>query len=69
MSDTKPLSAFWRYAEAADFLGITPGTLRRKVMYHAVPFARPFGKKGRVLFDPADLEAFVEASKVPALTE
>ena len=64
MDTTKSLSELWRYPQAAKYLGITPGTLRRKVMLHQIPFMRPFGRKGRILFDPDDLHEFVEASRV-----
>lgn len=64
MSDTKCICELWRYPQAAAFLGIAPATLRRKVMERAVPFYRPFGNKGRVLFDPEDLRAFVLRSRV-----
>jgi excisionase family DNA binding protein len=68
-NDTKSLSALWRYPDAARYLGISPATLRRKVMEAAVPFYRPFGKHGRVLFDPDDLRNFVQASRVAPITE
>jgi hypothetical protein len=64
MDDLKTLSSMWRYPEAASFLGVSPATLRRKVMLRKVPFMRPFGFKGRILFDPEDLVAFVKASRV-----
>ena len=69
MSDeTKSLSTLWRYPDAARYLGISPATLRRKVMCQEVPFMRPFGMHGRVLFDPEDLRAFVRASRVSPLS-
>jgi excisionase family DNA binding protein len=64
MSNAKNLSELWQYAEAAQYLNITAGTLRRKVMLRQVPFYRPFGKHGRILFDPDDLREFVKASRV-----
>ena len=65
MSDNnESISTLWRYPQAAAYLGISPGTLRRKVMLSEVPFLRPFGKGGRVLFSPADLEKFVMAHRV-----
>lgn len=66
MSDAKAVCEMWRYPAAARYLGIAETTLRRKVMELEVPFYRPFGLKGRVLFSPRDLEEFVQASKVPA---
>ena len=59
-----PLSSFWRYGEAASYLGISPQHLRRKVMLHEVPHLKPFGRHGRVLFDPDDLAESVRASRV-----
>lgn len=68
-TETKRLATMWRYPDAARYLGISPATLRRKVMERAVPFYRPFGLKGRVLFDPDDLVAFVRQHRVPTLAE
>lgn len=68
-TENKPLSSLWRYPDAARFLGIAPATLRRKVMDREVPFYRPFGLKGRVLFDPDDLAAMVRATRVPTIRE
>jgi hypothetical protein len=64
VSEEKRLSNMLRYPAAAEFLGISPATLRRKVMLHQVPFMRPFGFKGRVLFDPLRLEEFAKQSAV-----
>jgi excisionase family DNA binding protein len=61
---TKSIHDLWGYREAAEFLHITPGTLRRRVMERSLPFYRPFGKGSRVLFDPDDLAIFVQASRV-----
>ena len=47
--------------EAAEILGISPFSLRGKVLRREVPFVK-IGR--RTLFDPADLHAFIEASKV-----
>ncbi len=48
--------------DAAAMLGISPYSLRGKVLRREVPFVK-IGR--RVLFDPADLRAFIEAAKVP----
>lgn len=47
--------------EAAELLGISPFSLRGKVLRREVPFIK-IGR--RTLFDPADLAAFIEAAKV-----
>jgi excisionase family DNA binding protein len=47
--------------EAAELLGISPFSLRGKVLRREVPFVK-IGR--RTLFDPADLAKFIEASKV-----
>jgi excisionase family DNA binding protein len=47
--------------EAAEILGISPFSLRGKVLRREVPFVK-IGR--RTLFDPVDLHAFIEASKV-----
>jgi excisionase family DNA binding protein len=47
--------------EAAEILGISPFSLRGKVLRREVPFVK-IGR--RTLFDPADLRAFIEARKV-----
>ena len=55
----------WTYDEAARYLRIRPDSLRRKVMLGQVPAHRPFGKRGRVLFDPDELREFIRNSAVP----
>ena len=52
------------YDEAAKVLRISPATLRKKVMERSVPFIKLFGRKGRVLFSPEDLGAFLKSKKV-----
>lgn len=47
--------------EAAELLGISPFSLRGKVLRKEVPHVK-IGR--RTLFDPADLRAFIEAAKV-----
>ena len=53
-----------RYREAAEFLGISPLTLRRKVSERRLPFIKPFGPNGPVLFDPSDLHEFLRKNRV-----
>ncbi len=52
------------YTEAAQILRLSPATLRKKVMERSVPFIKLFGRKGRVLFERAALERFIESKKV-----
>lgn len=59
MNELTNVNGFWRYREAARFLSITEGVLRKKVSHREVPFAKPFGPRGRVLFDPERLREFV----------
>lgn len=47
--------------EAAEILGISPFSLRGKVLRREVPFIK-IGR--RTLFDPNDLAAFIEKNKV-----
>jgi excisionase family DNA binding protein len=47
--------------EAAEVLGISPFSLRGKVLRREVPFIK-IGR--RTLFDPVDLKAFIEKNKV-----
>jgi len=60
----KRIAELWRSPRAAEYLGISPGHLRRLCMERVVPFLKPFGSKGRTLFDPEDLAQFVRASRV-----
>lgn len=53
-----------RYREAAEYLGIAEITLRRWVSERRIEHLK-VGKA--VLFNPADLEAFIESNRVPAV--
>lgn len=64
MNDGKTLAGFWRYEQAAAFMGISPLTLRGKVCRREVPYIKPFGPHGRVLFNPDRLREFVERGAV-----
>lgn len=55
------------YNEAAKILKIAPTTLRKKTMRREVPFLKPFGPNGRVLFEREALEEFLRASRVAPL--
>jgi excisionase family DNA binding protein len=48
--------------QAAEFLNISPHSLRGYVSRKMVPFIK-IGR--RTLFDPADLRAYIESQKVP----
>jgi hypothetical protein len=61
------LGTLWGYREASEFFGVSPLTLRKKVSNRQVPFLKPFGPKGKVLFRPDRLRDFVEASAVEPL--
>lgn len=53
---------FFTTEEAADFLGFTPAYLRKLCFLRQIPYFKPNG--GRLLFDRAELEAYIRASKV-----
>jgi excisionase family DNA binding protein len=58
------------YTDAAHFLGLKKGTLYTLVCRHQIPHIRLGGGTSRkVKFDPAELRALVESSRVPALEE
>lgn len=65
----KPIAELWRSDEAAHFLRISTGHLRRLVMLRAVPVFKPFGKAGRSYYDPDDLAQFVRRSRVAPMAE
>lgn len=48
--------------QAAEFLNISPHSLRGYVSRGMVPYVK-IGR--RTLFDPADLRAYIESQKVP----
>ena len=53
------------YAGASKYTGIPQSTLRKYVSLRRVPFLKPFGRKGRVVFLKSDLDNFLLASRVP----
>ena len=53
-----------RYNDAAEFLGLSPLTLRKKVCQRAIPFIKPFGPNGPVLFDPKELNEWLDSCRV-----
>lgn len=48
--------------EASEMLHLKKSYVYRLINEHRLPFFKPFG--GRILFDPAELEAFVRESRV-----
>jgi excisionase family DNA binding protein len=54
------------YAGASKYTGIPESSLRKYVCQRRIPFLKPFGRKGRVVFLKSDLDAFLLASRVPA---
>ncbi|MQA24288.1 MAG: helix-turn-helix domain-containing protein [Micromonosporaceae bacterium] len=54
------------YAEAAEYLGISVRALRRAVVSGLIPTVKLTGKTGTTLFERSALDAWVEASRVPA---
>ena len=57
---------YLRYPGAALLLGVSESHLRKLVMARAVPHVKPFGARGRVLFDRLELERFIDEHRVPA---
>lgn len=53
--------------EAAEYLGLTLSYLYKLTSAHRVPFYCPMGRK--ILFKQSELEAFVEATRVPTDAE
>lgn len=61
------MSARLRYQAAAEYLGIPVGTLRSLVSRGQVPhFKITEGRGGLVLFDVAELDAWLASKRVPA---
>lgn len=52
------------YFEAAEFLRVSPLTLRKKVSQGTIPHLKPFGPHSRVFFDAEELEQLLESSRV-----
>ena len=53
--------------EAANFLGFTHAYLRKLCFMRQIPYFKPNG--GRLLFERAELEAFIRASRVSSNDE
>lgn len=64
MSDTKRLL---RYAEAAEYLGMSVRQLRTAVNKRRIDFIKPSGESGPTYFDRADLDRFITKCRQPAL--
>ena len=67
-SPTMPISgAFLTIPQAADFLGLKATSLRNLCYRKQIPHFKPNG--GRLLFDRAELEAYVRAGRVASNAE
>ena len=57
--------------EAAPFIGVTPGTLENwRVQGIGPKFIKTTsGRRGKVLYDPADIEAWKEANRFQSTSE
>jgi len=65
---TMPISgAFLTIPQAADFLGFKPSYLRKLCFLKQIPHFKPNG--GHLLFDRAELEAYVRAGRVASNSE
>ena len=55
---------------AAPRIGVSPGTLENwRVQGVGPKFIKTGGKRGRVLYDPADIEAWKEANRFQSTSE
>ena len=52
---------YWNTKRAADYLGVSPDTLNRMRLTGDGPRYAKLG--GRVIYDPSDIDAWVEANK------
>lgn len=51
------------YKEVAQMLRLHPVTVRKKVAAGAIPYLKPFGRRGPTRFDAADIERLLEQSR------
>lgn len=56
------MKLFLTLPEAASFLGIQPSYLRKLCHFRKIPHFKP--NRGKLLFDAAELEAYVRAGRV-----
>lgn len=56
------MSQFMNVADAASYLGIKPSYLRKLCHFRKIPHFKP--NRGKLLFDAAELEAYVRAGRV-----
>lgn len=61
------IQKFLTTEEAAKYLGFTPAYLRKLCFLRQIPYFKPNG--GRLLFERAELEAFIRASRVSSNDE
>ena len=59
--DGAPRARLWTLREAADFLRVSPATVRRWTNAGVLPCYRPRGKRSRRLFSPEKILAFLAA--------
>jgi excisionase family DNA binding protein len=52
--------------EAAERLGVSTDTLRRKVWRREIACRRPYGPRGEIRFAETDLSAYIESIAQPA---
>lgn len=64
LPDTNVQSGYVGYEEAARYLSISEGSLRRYVHLRRLPHRKPFGLKGRTLFVLAELDEFMNRHAV-----
>lgn len=56
--------------EAAPFVGVAPGTLENwRVRGTGPKFIKTPGRRGKVLYDPADIEAWKDANRFQSTSE
>ena len=52
--------------EAAEYTGYTKNYLYKLVHLGQIPHYKPFGRKGKLFFKPAELETFIFRGRQPA---
>ncbi len=56
--------------QAAPCIGVAPGTLENwRVSGLGPKFIKTYGKRGKVLYDPADIEVWKEANRFQSTSE
>jgi excisionase family DNA binding protein len=52
--------------QAADVVGLTPRQVHRSAKAGKITYYKPGGPTGRLMFDPADLQAFLDSVRIEA---